>query len=136
MRDDAEKIANLVMQTSTDNRGELLMQVAIILQTNFQSYTSGVFHRAAVDYSYQSKPEVIDKMIERLEWNDATKKLPDSGDRVLIWANPPKVFANPFWMTGYLYEGKWHDGDTGDKLLFTVTHWAVPKGPGEIRSKT
>lgn len=50
MISDAEKIASLVMQASTESRGDLLMQVAMILQNNLQGFTSSVFYRAAIDY--------------------------------------------------------------------------------------
>lgn len=85
---------------------------------------------------YQSKPEVIDKMIERLEWNDATKKLPKEGEVVLLWVRFSGPWAGLFWTLGYVRDGKWYDHDTDLEMIATVMYWAEPNGPGEIRSKT
>ena len=71
-------------------------------------------------------------MIEKLKWNDATKKLPDDAGTVLLWMRTAKPFSNPIWMTGYFDNGAWHDSETGHALNLNsiVTHWAEPNGPG------
>ena len=70
------------------------------------------------------------KMIEKLKWNDATKKLPDDAGTVLLWVRTAKPFSNPVWMTGYFDEGDWHASDTGNVVYGIVTYWAEPNGPG------
>ena len=69
-------------------------------------------------------------MIERLKWNDADKKMPDSAGTVLLWVRTAKPFSNPCWMTGYFDNGAWHESETGDAVRSIVTHWAEPNGPG------
>lgn len=43
MTEDAERIANIIMDTNTDDRGDLLLQVAAILRSNEQGYTASLF---------------------------------------------------------------------------------------------
>jgi hypothetical protein len=69
-------------------------------------------------------------MIEKLKWNDATKKLPDDAGTVLLWVRTAKPFSNPVWMTGYFDDGDWHGSETGNVVHGIVTHWAEPNGPG------
>ena len=68
-------------------------------------------------------------MIEKLRWNDVTKKMPEDGGVVLIWVRFPGPFAGQFWTLGYVRDGIWYDHDTDRKMIATVTHWAEPKGP-------
>jgi len=69
-------------------------------------------------------------MIERLEWNDATKKLPEDENVVLLWVRFSKPWSGLFWTLGYVRDGIWHDHDTELKLTSTVMYWAEPNGPG------
>lgn len=43
MTEDAERIANIIMDTNTDDRGDLLLQVSDILRANSQGYTAALF---------------------------------------------------------------------------------------------
>lgn len=49
----AEKIARLVIETNTDTRGEVLLEVAGILRNNGQGFTASVFQFAAVRYGFE-----------------------------------------------------------------------------------
>ena len=69
-------------------------------------------------------------MIEKLKWNDVTKKLPDNDGTVLLWVRTERPFSNPGWMTGYFDEGAWFDSETGYAVHLVVTHWTEPNGPG------
>jgi hypothetical protein len=46
----AEKIADLIRKTSTDNRGDLFREIAVALKTNGQAYTAKGFDVLAVVY--------------------------------------------------------------------------------------
>lgn len=46
-------------------------------------------------------------MIEKLKWNDATKKMPPDESVVLLWVRFPRPFAGLFWTLGYVKDGIW-----------------------------
>lgn len=68
-------------------------------------------------------------MIEKLRWNDVTKKMPEDESVVLLWVRFPRLFANPFWTLGYVRDGIWYEHCTEIKMTTNVMYWAEPNGP-------
>lgn len=69
-------------------------------------------------------------MIERLNWHDVAKEMPDAGQTVLLWMREPKPLSPPGWGVGWWDDGHWCDSETGMVIVDIVTHWADPDGPG------